>query len=215
MDGNSVFGSGFGFTLFSFFMRYAVKEMPPWVARTGVGIGLLMMLSSASSSRPSLTNGPFLMFLAGCLWIAGSILWEYASPRNEVTTPLVRHLSDDQKSRLMAEAGKVRQMIPSILVIHVNGDPESELYARDFIDTFRRAGITAAYGWTAPDGPDQVGVLIAVADPRTPPVATARLHDALKTIGIDANTIAYPKAGIGIGDPSLHPFALYVAPRPL
>ncbi len=213
MDENPLFGAGFGLTVLTFFGRYAVKEMPPWVARLGVAIGLLMMLSSATSTRPSLTSGPFVLFLVGCVCIAGSIFWELSRPVPKDERP-DRYLSDAQKRSLTTEASKIRQMMPSIMIVHVNGDPESEAFSKDFIDTFRRAGIQASYGWTALDGPDQVGVLIAVPDPQNPPIATARLHDALKAIGIETNTVSIPRAGLGsVATPP--PFALYVAPRPL
>jgi hypothetical protein len=127
---------------------------------------------------------------------------------------LQRRLSDDRKNRLAREFAQLKPQLSKASVSFPNGDGEADVYMHDFADAFRRAGIEPLFTWTTPDGPDQVGVFVAVSDISSPPSLAAKLQDALKSVGIEADIIPFPKAGIlGASDP--RPLALYVAPRPL
>ncbi len=74
---DSRFWTGLGLAAISFFLRYAVKDMPRSVAWLGVRFGMLIMAVSILPSTTKYVNGPLIMFAGGCFCIIGSILWNY------------------------------------------------------------------------------------------------------------------------------------------
>jgi fermentation-respiration switch protein FrsA (DUF1100 family) len=159
-----------------------------------------------------------LFFLSGIAldrWI-GTRLVPSEGPVNSPESPAQqRRLSDDRKRLLAKALANLKDITPQLPVTFVNGDRESETYMHDFADAFRRAGIAPVFTWTSPDGPDQVGVFIALKDPKSQAQSpeVQGLRSALKEIGVDAPIISLPKTGIDGAPPAS--IALYVAPRPL
>jgi hypothetical protein len=126
-----------------------------------------------------------------------------------------RHLSNAQINKLGGEVAKLKPGVSEIFLAHVDADRETEQYAHEFADAFRRVGVRPIVGWTdAPDGPDQVGVIIAVKDAGLVPSEVRQLRDALRSIGIDAQVRPFTRAGFHFGAP-VPDFVLYIAPRPL
>ncbi len=74
---DSRFFAGLGMSAISFFLRYAVKDMPRPNAWLGILFGILIMAVSATPSTAKYVNGPLIMFAVGCFCIIGSILWYY------------------------------------------------------------------------------------------------------------------------------------------
>jgi hypothetical protein len=205
--------AGLGLSVTSFFARYAVPQMSPRIAWFGVMIGVLIMAANLSPSISGYNHLSFILFAAGCLLIVASIIVDRASVR-PIEVP-ERHLSDIQVNKLVNEATKLKPVVSDIFVAHVNGDRESETFAHEFADAFRRSGILPIYGWTnAPDGPDQVGVIIAVRDSSAVPYEATRLFDALRAVGIEGTIQPFPKSGLEPRD-QVKNFAIYIAPRPL
>jgi hypothetical protein len=75
MDGK--FFVGLGLSAVSFFLRYAVKDMPRPIAWLGVVFGVLIMVASTTPSISKYLNGPLIMLAVGCFCVIGSALWYY------------------------------------------------------------------------------------------------------------------------------------------
>jgi hypothetical protein len=196
----------------------AVSNLSRWVEYIGFH-RIPAWLRARNADRWAYRGGmlamAILLFVGGMGfdgWIRGPV--PFGSPSAIDVIGGQRRLSDDRKSRLTRELAKLLPVISQMAVTNVNGDQESEIYMHDFADAFRRAGIEPIFTWTSPDGPDQVGVYIAVREGNARPPVAAMLQGALRTIGVDADIVPFPKAKI-VGAQEPGPVAIYVAPRPL
>jgi hypothetical protein len=117
----------------------------------------------------------------------------------------VRRLSSDQFRMLAQQGTKLKPLSPLIVAIPPN-DNEAWQLRRDITDALTRSGVTSEEQLVLPDGPEQVGIMIGVADPHNPPPEAEQLREVLVTIGIVPTYIAnhaFSKAVI----------FLYVGPR--
>jgi hypothetical protein len=129
-----------------------------------------------------------------------------------------RSLGDDRKRKLVTEFAKLRSVTSYIVLSFTNGDGESGNYMQDFADATRRAGLEPRFGFTSQDNPDQIGVIIALKDPTSPPPETEPLRAALQSIGIEPKILGFPSGGFHIAgtDAMQHPdLVLWIAERPL
>jgi hypothetical protein len=128
-----------------------------------------------------------------------------------------RSLTDEQKRKLVNELAKLRSLTPYIVVAFTNGDSDSGAYVEGFRDAIRRAGLEPRTGFTSQDNTDQVGVIIALKDPTSPPPETEPLRAALHSIGIEPKILGFPSAGFSVSGPTtFHPdIVLWIAERPL
>jgi hypothetical protein len=137
-----------------------------------------------------------------------------SAPPVEAGVGKARRLSDDQMRRLVSEASKLRSAISAIPIAITNGDAETEGYAHDFADAFRRAGLQPQYTYTSPANSDETGVIICIKDINKPPGATERLRHALEEINVDPKILpcSPQRFANGYYDSSI---MLYIAPHPL
>jgi hypothetical protein len=157
------------------------------------------------------TRRRILLGLSGlCLFLACFQAWD--SEHRDV-----RSLSDSQKTKLVAEFAKLKSITTYVVIAFTNGDHESGTYMQDFADAIRRAGLEPRYGFTSQDDRDQVGVIIALRDPKLPPPETELLRVALQSIGIEPKILGFPSAGFSVsGVDTFRPnIVLWVAERPL
>jgi hypothetical protein len=128
-----------------------------------------------------------------------------------------RCLTDEQKVKLKTEFAKLKPLTSYVVISYTNGDSESGPYMQDFADAIRRAGLEPRYGFTSQDNPDQVGVIIALKDPKSPPPETEPLRTALRAVGIEPKVLGFPSAGFSVSGPvTFKPdLVLWVAERPL
>ena len=130
-----------------------------------------------------------------------------------------RSLTDQQKRKLTTEFAKLRTLTSHLVLSLTNGDPESDNYTHNFADAVRRAGMEPLWGFALPDNPDQIGVIIALKDPHSPPPETEPLRAALQSIGLEPKILGFPSSGFsvsGVDFTTFHPnIVLWIAPRPL
>jgi hypothetical protein len=131
-----------------------------------------------------------------------------------------RSLTDLQKRNLGTELAKLRAqgtLKSSYLgLAATNGDPESLDYGKDFADAVRRAGMEPRFGFPFPDDPEQVGVMLALRDPKSQPPETEPLRAALQSIGVEPKILGFPRSGISIEgrQDDLPNIVLWIGSRP-
>lgn len=120
-----------------------------------------------------------------------------------------RRLSPVQMRILIREFGLAKADIPRVLFTHFQDfGGEAPQYMRDFIEAFRRAGITASdNGQQDIAESGQEGIFLCVPDIKKLPVAAERISKAL-----DAASIAYQVVPLEPGRPE---FTFFVGPNPL
>jgi hypothetical protein len=197
-----------------------------WLGYITLWIGaILLALDGGLRLSPELrAKSP--KFILGALWaflplifvilsgiFFGANAWNASHGQQYVNQQDHRHLTDGEKRKLGTELAKLRTLTTHLTLSSTNGDPESEAYTHDFADAVRHAGMEPLWGFALPDDPDQIGVIIALKDPKSPPPETEPLRAALQSIGIEPKILGFPSGGFnGAGSPNI---VLWIAPRPL
>ena len=179
-------------------------------------VGAMRKAAAATTAeawwRSPLATLALLVILA---WVPIGIVYFDPNAFQGQPIDLQRRLPDDQKNKLARELATLASLTKSLAVIDVNGDVETERLQHDFADALRRAGIAPLFGWTTPDGPDQVGIFVIVKNINAPPFIAAKLQEALKSINMTADIVPFPRVGVEGAQLGNSEVAIYVAPRPL
>jgi hypothetical protein len=107
-----------------------------------------------------------LWIVAAGLFAAGFLSWRDEYRRNPVTP--ARNLSAAESLCITENIRPIHDQYRYLGVISTPDD-DSSLYAVDFYEAFRAAGIEAGMGNSSRDSRDQHDVMISVKDPNNPP----------------------------------------------
>jgi hypothetical protein len=196
----------------------AASNLSKWIEQTGLH-RLATLLRSPTVARRVFRVAAAIM--AVLLFIGGIGVGKWWGENSESKFQAAgvsdhRHLTDGEKQKLGTELAKLRTVTTRLALSNTNGDTESDAYAHDFADVVRRAGMEPLWGFALPDDPDQIGVIIALKDLKTPPPETEPLRAALQSVGIEPKILGFPSGGFHVsGSQDFHPeIVLWVAPRP-
>ncbi len=118
-----------------------------------------------------------------------------------------RSLSDEQQRALLAELSPLSSEVRSSQVSFTSSERESHAYWEGFYQVFTRAGLKPSVGTDVPGSPEEVGVMVVVAQGADESLSR-QLLTALHHVGIDAHLIERDNPqGFGL--------RLYIGPRPL
>jgi len=195
-----------------------------WIAAIILAIdGGLRLSPDVREKAPKFIRGATWAFLplafvifSGVFWISNA--WNVNHSQQYANQQVHRSLTDEQKRRLGTELAKLRTLTSHLVLSSTNGDPESGSYAQDFADAVRRAGMEPLWGFALPEDPDQIGVIIALKDPKSPPAETEPLRAALQSIGLAPKILGFPSGGFHVSgaEATSHPdIVLWIGPRPL
>jgi hypothetical protein len=118
-----------------------------------------------------------LWLVAAGVFAAGFITWRDEHRKVSVSEP--RSLSATESLCISRDSQPLKERLKYLMIARTP-DHDSALYAVDFYDAFRAAGIDAALGDSNIDSREQHGVMIAVSDPANPPETAKRLVDILE-----------------------------------
>jgi hypothetical protein len=163
-----------------------------------------------------------LQFSIGYIFVSCFLAWNDQHTKvikfAECSNPDHRCLTDEQKRQLTTELIKLKSITSKITLSITNGDAKSGPYVQDFASAIRTAGLGPIWGFTSPDNSDQVGVIIALKDPKLPPPGSEPLRTALRDIGIEPKILAFPSAGFSFSGVDISTFkpdmVLWVAEKP-
>jgi hypothetical protein len=193
-----------------------------WIACIILALdGGLKLSPDVRAKAPEFIRGAVWAFLPLLFIILSGIFFGASSAshsQQDVSQQDQRHLTDGEKRKLGTGLANLRTITTHLALSNTNGDLESDAYAHDFADAVRRAGMEPLWGFALPDSPDQLGVIIALKDPKSPPPETEPLRAALQSAGIEPKILGFPSGGFhvsGVEVTSQPNIVLWIAPRPL
>jgi hypothetical protein len=118
--------------------------------------------------------------------------------------------SGDQQRALLSEIFLLKDRLPQKMWITRPRDVGAQSIARQYERVFERAGIRVEQEQQQPAGPDEVGIMIAVADVTKPPNVAVELAEAMRKLGFEIKIV--PLTGDAKGKTD---FSLYIGMEPL
>jgi hypothetical protein len=97
-----------------------------------------------------------------------------------------RFLQPDQVRILLEELPKLRQFASHMIIATAPNDNEAVDVARQYFPLFDRSGIRTSGATIYPNGPEDEGILIGVANINNPPEAAQKLREILSIADIHA-----------------------------
>jgi hypothetical protein len=123
-----------------------------------------------------------------------------------------RSFSNKQILILISELSKLKSEIPLLYLMAPPNDSEANNYRFAFTQFLSRTGVKWIEQSETPTGPDDVGIMIAVRDPKNLPVSAQKLQEAFEVADIHIGIIEMPQNYANA--PSIE-FLLFFGPRPL
>jgi hypothetical protein len=140
---------------------------------------------------------------------------DYPANPSRPQTPLYAEgygeLKSDQIRILLGELPKLRDMIPIVYLAWTPNDFPAYGLLNQFEDVFRRSGYTNIQRVSEnPNGPDEVGLMIAVHDPNNIPHPAQKIMEAFEVADMRYKIITLPKGTA----PDIQ-FYIFAGPRPI
>jgi hypothetical protein len=146
----------------------------------------------------ALTFGGVAGFGAASLWWSATttmlrerVAYWQERAQNNPTTRTDRHLSDDERVKLISALKPLAESIQNVIV-SVEGVPEAVRYSTEFIKILKDVGanpIGPVFAWSEKDG--DRGVMVGLAHPSKPSELAIKFIDVLKAAGFDIRVVQW------------------------